>query len=509
MPIQTVEFSIHGKLVHMVRGLPDRRPAPAGVDRSAHTRWFNQAQLEYLLYDNSTPTGAMNKLLKRTPIDANVPPNLVLRSKGKAIESGLVTEEEWAVLERTVHTGTRTQTLVPKAAVVACLGVIGRNSQSMALLTTLGEGIPASWRVASGGAAASSAARHQAAQASENEAEDDEEGEEEAGEEEESGDEEEEGEEEDEGGEEEEDGEEEDDGTDEFSYHSAEDDEGEGGGGAVAGSGDNNDNSDDDDENGNGGGESSDGAALQQQKKKVKRGSSCYTLKEIPDALERELAAMALWRSEPVNRHRSTARVEATTIVGERADVLRLLGWLHTRNVHSTSLVAIFGSQRLGAVVETFVKSLVSSGRLYSTCASYVASYIAAARFSYSVRQRGGQSPSTAPIDALVTLHRQCKQQAAQQELYSRKQEGRWLTWEQCQRAKVAAVEAYAAAKSEKDSRKLLLRARDALLLTWLTHQPPDRVGVARLLQYGTTLVPGANGEFALDLSQPGAHKTV
>ena len=50
----------------------------------------------------------------------------------------------------------------------------------------------------------------------------------------------------------------------------------------------------------------------------------------------------------------------------------------------------------------------------------------------------------------------------------------------------------------------------DAALLTWLTVVPPDRVGVARKLQLGVTLKPGAagGGGFELDLSTPDAHKT-
>ena len=54
------------------------------------------------------------------------------------------------------------------------------------------------------------------------------------------------------------------------------------------------------------------------------------------------------------------------------------------------------------------------------------------------------------------------------------------------------------------------VRLFDAALLTWLTVVPPDRVGVARKLQLGVTLKPGAagGGGFELDLSTPDAHKT-
>ena len=45
-------------------------------------------------------------------------------------------------------------------------------------------------------------------------------------------------------------------------------------------------------------------------------------------------------------------------------------------------------------------------------------------------------------------------------------------------------------------------------LLFLLTHQPPDRVGVTRLLRLGHTCKRTGPRSFDLDLSEPGAHKT-
>jgi hypothetical protein len=69
-------------------------------------------------------------------------------------------------------------------------------------------------------------------------------------------------------------------------------------------------------------------------------------------------------------------------------------------------------------------------------------------------------------------------------------------------------VSIYRDVKDSDDDDLKLARARDALLLTLLTHQPPDRVGVARQLQLGGTLKRTAEGTYVLDLSQPDAHKT-
>ena len=50
---------------------------------------------------------------------------------------------------------------------------------------------------------------------------------------------------------------------------------------------------------------------------------------------------------------------------------------------------------------------------------------------------------------------------------------------------------------------------RDVALMMCLTHQPPDRVGVCRLLKLGGTLKRTPAGGFELDLSEPGDHKTI
>ena len=84
-----------------------------------------------------------------------------------------------------------------------------------------------------------------------------------------------------------------------------------------------------------------------------------------------------------------------------------------------------------------------------------------------------------------------------------------WLDWAEVQCARVNAVSVFRdCEKVEDNDETKLARARDALLLTLLTHQPPDRVGVARQLKLGDTLKQGAEGAYVLDLSQPDAHKT-
>ena len=86
------------------------------------------------------------------------------------------------------------------------------------------------------------------------------------------------------------------------------------------------------------------------------------------------------------------------------------------------------------------------------------------------------------------------------------KKPAQWLDWEAVQRARAKAQLAYKAYTGNSGTRRLFL-TRDVLVMMLFTHQPPDRVGVLRLLRLGETLKRTHSG-FELDLTQPGSHKT-
>ena len=75
------------------------------------------------------------------------------------------------------------------------------------------------------------------------------------------------------------------------------------------------------------------------------------------------------------------------------------------------------------------------------------------------------------------------------------------------QRARCHAEAALAAYRGPSAAKRRAL-TRDVVLLYVLTHQPPDRVGVTRLLRLGHTCKRTGPRSFDLDLSAPGAHKT-
>jgi hypothetical protein len=155
---------------------------------------------------------------------------------------------------------------------------------------------------------------------------------------------------------------------------------------------------------------------------------------------------------------------------------------------------------------------LRARGRLYSTCAGYIKSFVAVARFVHAARATRappGTAVSTAPVDATCRAHRQIMQRARLEQKFSAKPKA-WLDWSAVLTARARAVREYELHKEEESGPGARTRLFDAALPTWLTVVPPDRVGVARKLQLGVTLKPSAagGGGFELDLSTPDAHKT-
>ena len=107
-------------------------------------------------------------------------------------------------------------------------------------------------------------------------------------------------------------------------------------------------------------------------------------------------------------------------------------------------------------------------------------------------------------LDELDSLHRQCKAQARKQDAFDTDTPINWLTWEECQTSRVIAETKCLQAGSAPSLDML----HDVCLLTILTYQPPDRVGLMRTLQLGGSLKHITTGGFQLDITVPTAHKT-
>ena len=113
--------------------------------------------------------------------------------------------------------------------------------------------------------------------------------------------------------------------------------------------------------------------------------------------------------------------------------VLRFFGWLaDVKGINVDRLAGVFSSQQLGALVEGYVRQLVSDGKSYGTAANYVSSLLNVARFVLAARKarsQPGPPVSTLPVDQLVALQRQCKQQRRQDDKYHASRTGAKLNW--------------------------------------------------------------------------------
>ena len=444
--------------------LPDRRPSASS---SSPIKWMYQMDLECTLYNDNNATkstGAAYRLLQRTPGAAG----RALCLRKRSIVEGLINEAEWDLLREPLDKCVRMLTLVPVDTAVKAATVFGETEVSAALIKALGFDRPTEWDKSDG-----------------DEGEEDDETVEQRR----------------------------DDGDDSDSgEHSGDRSEGE----ASVAATEQFDYLSESDAGANDGGEANDavpsssqeGGGCHQQDKKKARVTS-YTLVDVPASLQRELDAFTEWRIKPINRDRDGVCVQPITAAGNKADTLRLLGWLKSEHNVVPSIGAVFGSKRLGVAVQRYVDYLRECGRVFTTCAGYVKSFLAVARFVYSMRLARaphGTPVTSGPVDAMVRAYRQIAQQASLEQRFTRKPKA-WLDWSQIISARARAVREYDHYKDE-DGTSGHQRLFDATLLVWLTSVPPDRVAVTRKLQLGVTLVPTADGGFDLDLSTPDAHKT-
>ena len=145
--------------------------------------------------------------------------------------------------------------------------------------------------------------------------------------------------------------------------------------------------------------------------------------------------------------------------------------------------------------------------RKYSYAAKMAASFVIAAKFVASrCTTTAANAAGDIPVAQLAALHRQCRQQARQQDQFDVGGKAEFLDWEAVQRVRVAAEKALGSAKTKAAKLKLI---RDVTILRLLADQPPDRVGVVRTLRLGGSLKRKPDGSsYELDLSEPGAHKT-
>jgi hypothetical protein len=440
--------------------LVDRRREPLGDAQE----WAFQRDVEAVLYGNgyAQTTGAVYRLLQRSGV---VRDSLAL--KKACVQQGTVTQDEFDCLRG--HMGdVRSFTLIPLVALRTALSVFGCDERSEALVAALGMDRPADWP----------------------EAEAEEEGEENDDDDEEGGD-------EDEGGNGGEGGDEDEEGDDSQGDGDPVDDVSGSDGVSIADTEvvDEPEVVGDDDN-----AEHSSPAFHSAKRQHVDLEPIAVT-----PTLEAELAAFDAYRAALINQSRDGGASATATRNQDRSHILRFFAWLvDQKMLKRDATLTLFGHKYIGTAVERYVKDLVhQNGRTWAYAARLLSSFVAVARFV--VAQRGGQD-ANGSIAKLTALHSQSTQQARIESKFSlaEKPTG-FLDWDAVQRVRASAETALLAAKT--DAAKLK-GVRDVTVLRLLADQPPDRVGVTRTLQLGSTLKRKDDGSYELDLSQPGAHKT-
>jgi uncharacterized membrane protein YgcG len=451
-----------------------------------------QSQLEQFFYQGSLvgTTGAFYRLLARAGAG-----DQTLTLRRTSVGLGLLSNEEFNMLRELLHSGVRVFSLIPIAAVHAAIATFGPTAEMEALLAALQLERPVEWTEPSSdeqggeeGEEGGGAMEEEAGEESEEE-EEEREGEEEAAEE--------------DGESEESEGSEEDRGSDSEGGGG-----GSGGSSSVGGSANGAETSDDyggasrsRSSNGSEAGDAGDARAL-----------SHHHLAAIliSPRLESQLQAFARFRQSTVERKRHGKAVGDVTAAEDRRSILHFLAWLHhCKQVAAPTLGSVFSSPKLGAVVQEFVqeKSLTCT---YARIVKVVGSLVAAARFTRSVVQVGsvpGADSTINVVDQLMAIHSQCCAEARIETKFSVAQPPKaWLTWEECQRARMRA-EAALASNESGDADVHLELVRECALLKLLTALPPDRVGVYRQLKLGSTL-KADGGSYKLDLAERNAHKT-
>ena len=232
-----------------------------------------------------------------------------------------------------------------------------------------------------------------------------------------------------------------------------------------------------------------------------------YALTSIPDVVSADLESYAAHRTAPMNRLRESSACIDHTVRNDRANALRFLGWLQATKGIAPSL-DLFGERRLGEWVEGYLAFLKDRGLRQASMANYASCLLNLVQY---VRDMGRACADVDTITEVLRLRKQCERNAKSERMYSSSMANNWIEWEQAQRGRVLAIEAWrahAASLDAPNSAKETLLLRDVLIMLFHTVQPPDRVGVVRKLRLGHTLKRGGKHGYILDLTAPNAHKT-
>ena len=247
-----------------------------------------------------------------------------------------------------------------------------------------------------------------------------------------------------------------------------------------------------------------------------------YALSPVPSVLKGELDAYIRHRCAVFASKRSGAAVVSATAEHDTQSLLKFYGWMARFNKVPQGqllLLALLGRREIGDLAQQFAEWLVSNqGVRYSTISNYLSGLIGCMNCvcfpappspcdspAHAVRRRSTryQRPpgwsiahcadvyftmeadadalamAINPLEQVVNLRDQASKSVHEQTQYEPTRVGGWITWPAVQETRVKAIAAYNALVNP-THRQRLTALKEAVMISFMSLLPPDRVGVVR-----------------------------
>jgi len=272
-----------------------------------------------------------------------------------------------------------------------------------------------------------------------------------------------------------------------------------------------------------------------------------YTMQRVPPLLKKELGEYIVYRTSTFAARRQGGAVQSISAEGDKASarglgthpspaplppparsrtlahapcaqtaLLRFFGYLQRQSRVpvgvSLETIAFMIRADLGDLVQAYATWLQSDRNCkFTTIANYLNGLVGITSYCYAMLEPAdavlNMEPN--PLAQIINLRSQAEKASKTQNMYDKRVLDGWLTWEDVQNARVAAVNKLGEAEwgSPEEKRFAL---RDAAALSLLSLIPPDRVGCIRKLRLCHTLKKKELGPgWKMDLSkQRDGHKT-
>ena len=239
---------------------------------------------------------------------------------------------------------------------------------------------------------------------------------------------------------------------------------------------------------------------------------SSYAIKgtDYTATLDSQFKKYTAFRMQKINSKREGCAVVQSTVQSDISSTLRVLGYFKYKYTGDKDFddqydMRLYARPDFGDLMAEYVDFLHANERSWGTIANYLNSAMMVLQFVF--KDKEDFQPSQR---ALYRMRNQSEKVAKQTKRYKDAHK-EFITWEQAQEARIKAIEMWEDCEgsgSQEDAMRKAKKLRDALVIGFLTTQPPDRVGVIRKLKVYKT-IRRVKGKWYIDLRDIGeTHKT-